>query len=81
MTLYSNMKHVILMFGVFFCVIFLLNSCDNFNNIDGLVIDDKTYDPIDSVPVYVNINGEISDSFSSILDSLTKTDRQDYIKK
>lgn len=77
----NTMKLTNYKFGIFLCMILLLNSCDNFNNIDGIVTDDMTNEPIDSVLVYVNFSGEILDSFSSIRDSLTKTERQEYIKK
>jgi hypothetical protein len=32
----NTMKHVLFKFGIFLCMILLLNSCDNFNNIDAL---------------------------------------------
>lgn len=75
------MKHAICKFGGFLCMIFLLNSCDNFNNIDGLVIDDKTNEPVDSALIYVKFNDQVLDSFSYIRDSLTKTQRESLIKK
>lgn len=82
MTPYNNiMKHVLFMLGIFLFLILVLYSCDNFNNIDGIVIDDKTNEPIDSVFVYVKFKDEILDSFSYIQDSLTRTQRIAYIKK
>ncbi len=75
------MKQLLVILGIGLFIILSLNSCDPFNHIDGLVVDDKTNEPIDRVHVYVNFNGEIYDSFTSIGDSITKTERQDYIKK
>ncbi len=75
------MKHAICKFGGFLCMIFLLNSCDNFINIDGLVIDDKTNEPVDSALIYVKFNGQVLDSFTYVVDSLTKTQRESFIKK
>jgi hypothetical protein len=75
------MKHAICKFGGFLCMVFLLNSCDNFNNIDGLVIDDKTNEPVDSALVYVKFNDQVLDSFSYVVDSLTTTKRESFIKK
>ncbi len=43
----NTMKLAHFKFGIFLYMIFLLNSCDNFNNIDCIVIDDKTNEPID----------------------------------
>lgn len=77
----NAMKNVQFMFGVFLCMILLLNSCDNFNNIDGIVIDDKTNEPIDSALVYVKFTDQILDSFSYIQDSLPKTQREALIKE
>jgi hypothetical protein len=75
------MKQLLVNLGIGLFIILSLNSCDPFNHIDGLVVDEKTNEPIDSVHVYVNFNGEILDSFTSIRDSLTKAERQDYINK
>lgn len=75
------MKNVQFKSGIFVCMILLLNSCDNFNNIDGIVIDDKTNEPIDSALVYVKFTDQILDSFSYIQDSLPKTQREALIKK
>jgi hypothetical protein len=57
-----------------------LYSCDPFNHIDGLVVDENTNELIDSVHIYIDFNGEILDSFSSVKDSLTITEREDFIK-
>lgn len=68
-------------FGILICLIISLNSCDPFNHIDGLVIDENTSEPIDSVLVYVKFKDHIRDSFSFIQDSLTKIQREALIKK
>ncbi len=75
------MKHLIFQSGILFCLILLFHSCDHFNNIDGLVIDDLTHEPIDSALVCVKFKDHVLDSFSCIQDSLTKTQRKAYIKK
>ena len=75
------MKRVIVKFGIFLCMILSLNSCDLFNNIDGLVLDEKTNEPIDSVLVFVKFKDWVLDSFSYIQDSLPKTRREALIKK
>mgnify|MGYP001769414087 FL=1 len=77
----NTMKHRHFKFGIFLCMILLLNSCDNFNNIDGIVTDDMTNEPIDSALVYVKFKDHVVDSFSYIQDSLTKTQREALIKK
>jgi hypothetical protein len=74
------LKHLLICF-IFLITILSVNSCDQFNHIEGLVIDEKTNKPIDSVHVYININGQILDSFSSVEDRKTKRDRLDYISK
>ncbi|NTW24844.1 MAG: hypothetical protein HGA37_09105 [Lentimicrobium sp.] len=75
------MKHIILRFGILICLLISFNSCDPLNQIDGLVIDENTSEPIDSVLVYVKFKDHVLDSFSYIQDSLTKTQRAALIKK
>jgi hypothetical protein len=77
----NAMKHLHFRFGIFLCMILLLNSCDNFNHIDGFVIDNTTNAPIDSVLVYVKYKDKVLDSFSYVQDSLTITQREAFIKK
>jgi hypothetical protein len=62
-------------------MILSLNSCDYFNNIDGLVLDDKSNEPIDSAVVYIKFKDKVLDSFSYIQDSLTKNQRKALIEK
>ena len=52
----NTMKHVYVKLCIFLCTILLLNSCDNFNNIDGIVIDNRTNESIDSALVNVKFN-------------------------
>jgi hypothetical protein len=75
------MKKVIFKLGIFLYVILSFISCDFFNNIDGLVIDDKTNEPIDSALVYVKFKDKVLDSFSYIEDSLSKIQREAFIKE
>ena len=75
------MRHVLLKSGILLCLMLSLNSCDPLNNIDGLVLDNRTNAPIDSVFVYIRYKDTVLDSFSYIGDSLTKTQRVAYIKK
>ena len=77
----NNVKRVIFRFLVFISIMLLMYSCDNINNIDGLVIDDVTNEPIDSALVCVNFKDKVLDSFSFIQDSITKTQREVLIKK
>jgi len=81
MTLNNTVKRVISRFVVFICIMLLMNSCDNIDNIDGLVIDDVTNEPIDSTLVYVKFKDKVLDSFSFIQDSIPKTQREVLIKK
>ena len=75
------MRHLIFKSGIILCLILSLISCDPFNNIDGIVIDDKTNEPVDSALVCIKFKDHVLNSFSYIRDSLTKTQRQAYIKK
>ena len=77
----NNVKRVILRFVVFTSIMLLMYSCDNINNIDGLVIDDVTKEPIDSTLVYVKFKDKVLDSFSFIQDSIIKNQRGVLIKK
>jgi hypothetical protein len=75
------MKPILFKFCIILCLIPLLNSCDNFNNIEGIVTDEMTNEPVDSALVYVKFNDMVLDSFSYIQDSLTKSRRETLIKK
>lgn len=75
------MKHTSVNWEIVLFLLLSLISCDRFNYIDGLVLDEKTNEPIDSALVYVKFKGQLLDSFSCIQDSLTKTQRKVLIKK
>ncbi|KAF0130480.1 MAG: hypothetical protein FD155_1780 [Bacteroidetes bacterium] len=77
----NTVKRVISRFVVFICIMLLMYSCDNIDNIDGLVIDDVTKEPIDSALVYVKFKDKVLDSFSFVQDSINKTQREALIKK
>lgn len=74
------MKYLLAYFLILLTIL-TVSSCDQFSHIEGLVLDEKTNQPVDSVHVYVNLNGQILDSFSSLEDKKTKRDRLDYISK
>jgi hypothetical protein len=74
------MKRLIRKAGIVLFVMLFLPSCDHFNQIDGLVTDDLTNEPIDSALVSVRFNDHVLDSFNLVQDSLPKAERKKRIK-